>query len=83
MSEYVAYGNAGHSPDASDGEDSYEYMKSLEDNGEIYEEMRSGVNNVNSGENYKDTKSEEDKIYEDMNMKSEDMDEYDDIMIVK
>ena len=50
-------------------------MKSLEDNGEIYEEMRSGVNNVNSGENYEDTKSEEDKIYEDTNMKSEDMDE--------
>ena len=41
------------------------------------------LDNVNSGENYEDTKSEEDKIYEDMNMKSEDMDEYDDIVIVK
>lgn len=83
MSECVAYGTTGHSLDASDGEDSYEYMKSLEDDGEIYEDMQSGVDNVNFGEKYDDTKSGEDKIYEDMNMKSEDMAEYDDIVIVK
>ena len=71
MSDCVAYGT-NHSPEKGDGEDLYEDMKSGENHvnsGEAYEDMKSGDGHVNSGE-----------VYEDMNSKSRDVNIYDDIM---